>query len=211
MPGLLPSTPDVSRERDPKPRVIGLDSEDATATIAALSAETARELFTILYDEPATPSSLAGAVDTSLQNVQYHLEKLERAELIEEVDEIYSEKGREMSVYAPTNGPLVVFPGSTEDAVGLERLLKRVLGAIAALGIVSLLIEATARELLPGLARPVSEPADDIGPMTAAESPPAEPHWLVELVWGLPPGLLVFLGGMTVLVAAAVAWSWPSP
>lgn len=213
MSGLLPSTPDLSAAPDPDPRVIGLDSDDAADLVAALSSDTARSVLTALHDEPATPSAVAERVDTSLQNAQYHLEKLEAADLIEEVDTIYSEKGREMSVYAPTNGPLVVFPGSDEDALGLERLLKQAFGAILILGIVSALIEAVARGMLPWLATDdavvddVEDAAPDAEVAMAVEQPaPPEPHWLVELVMTAPPGLVFFLGGcLVVLFVVALA------
>lgn len=153
----------------------------------------------------ATPSELAEQVDTSIQNVQYHLEKLESAELIEVADTWYSEKGREMSVYAPTNGPLVVFPGSADDAFDLEQVLKGAVGAVAILGIVGALIEAVARELIPGLAGEdgaLDQPA-------IAETGAAETHWLVGLVTGVSPGLLFFLGGLTILGIVAGTMAIP--
>ena len=161
MSGLLPSSPDVSVEDDPEPRVIGLDSEDASDMLAALSSKTARSVLTVLHEEPATPSAIADHVDTSLQNVQYHLEKLERADLVEQVGTQYSEKGREMTLYGPADGPLVVFPGSDEDASGFKQVLRRVLGAIVLLGAVSAVIEAVAREWLPGLTGEPGVPSDD--------------------------------------------------
>ena len=209
MSGLLPSTPDLSAAPDPDPRVIGLDSDDAADLLAALSSDTARSVLATLHDEPATPSAVAERVDTSLQNAQYHLEKLEAADLIKEVDTIYSEKGREMSVYAPTNGPLVVFPGTSEDATGLERLLKQAFGAVVILGMVSALIEAVARGLVPWLATEdaVVDDVDDAAPAAevALDAPASpEPHWLVELILTAPPGLLFFLGGcLVVLVVVA--------
>lgn len=218
MSGLLPSTPDVSTDRDPEPRVIGLDSDDASDMLAALSSETARTVLSVLHEEPATPSALTDHVDTSLQNIQYHLEKLETAELIEEVGTQYSEKGREMSIYAPTDGPLVVFPGSTEDAKGLAHLLRRALGAVLVLGVVSGIIEAIAREWIPGLASDdavqdddvmisADDAADEVEHFEAAPSV-EDPHWLVELVVGLPPGIAVFLGGCLVIFVLVGIWYW---
>lgn len=209
MSGLLPSAPDVTPDREPEPRVIGLESDDASNLLSALSAETTRSVLTALHEEPATASGVADRVETSIQNAQYHLEKLEEAELIEEVDTCYSEKGREMSVYAPTNGPLVVFPGGQEDAGGLERLLKQAFGAIAVLAGASLLLEGIVREWIPGLERePADEPA--VGLMEDGAGTPEEEtaHWLVEAVSSAPPGGLVFLGGILVvlLVLGVAVW-----
>lgn len=141
MAGLLPSSPDTAAAEDASPRIIGLDSDDADDLIAALSSETARELLAAFHEEPATPSAVADRVDTSLQNAQYHIRNLEEAELIEEIDTCYSEKGREMSVYAPRDRPLVVVASPEEETTDVAAALKRLLGAIGALGVASLVVE----------------------------------------------------------------------
>lgn len=141
MADLLPSSPDPSAGDGGNPRVIGVDSDDADALLSALQSETAREVLDVLYDEPATPSALAEEVDTSIQNVRYHLEKLTDADLVEVADTIYSEKGREMKVYAPSAKPLVVFAGNDEDAPGIEAALSRLLGALSVLGLSSLAVQ----------------------------------------------------------------------
>jgi DNA-binding transcriptional ArsR family regulator len=141
MADLLPSSPDTSAAEDPNPRVIGVDSDDADALIGALSSDTARALLAALHDEPTNPAKLADAVDTTIQNAQYHLGKLEDAGLIEVVDTVYSEKGREMNVYAPSDRPLVVVAGREEDTSGLQTALSRLLGALAALALGSALVQ----------------------------------------------------------------------
>ncbi|NEU57992.1 winged helix-turn-helix domain-containing protein [Halorussus sp. MSC15.2] len=141
MADLLPSSPDPSAGDGGEPRVVGVDSDDADDLLAALQSETARDILGALYDDPATPSSLAEEVDTSIQNVRYHLERLENADLVEVADTVYSEKGREMNVYAPAAKPLVVFAGSDDDAPGVESALSRLLGALGVLGLSSLLVQ----------------------------------------------------------------------
>ena len=141
MAGLLPSKPDTSTAQQGDPRVIGVDSDDADDLLAALSSSTSRELLASLYDEPRTASALAEAVDTSLQNAQYHLEKLKRADIIRVIDTAYSEKGREMNVYAPSDQPLVVFAGREEQTTGLKTALSRLLGSLGVLGLASLAIQ----------------------------------------------------------------------
>ncbi|WP_331235371.1 ArsR/SmtB family transcription factor [Natronorarus salvus] len=151
MAGLLPSSPDTSGVEDAEPRVIGIEGDDADALIGALSSETARSLLAALHDEPATPSAVAARVDTSLQNAQYHLGKLEAADLIREVGTAYSEKGREMTVYAPADAPLVVVAGNEEATSGLRTALSRLLGAVAALGVGSVVVEQLLGDgVLPG-------------------------------------------------------------
>lgn len=131
MMSLLPSSPEVSVEDDP--RVVGLDSEDADALMQALSSDTAREMLSTLHEEPSPPSRLAEQVDTTLQNAQYHLERLSDAGAIEVVGTAYSEKGREMDVYAPADKPLVIFAGQDKQASGIRAALSRLVGGLAAL------------------------------------------------------------------------------
>lgn len=145
MSGLLPSSPDTSPSEDADPLVVGVDSDDADELLGALSSKTARAVVSVLYEEPATPSAIADEVDTSLQNVQYHLSKLEEADLIEIADTMYSEKGREMNVYRPTSQPLVVFAGNEEETTGLKAALSRLLGSLGVLGLASLVIHRTLR------------------------------------------------------------------
>jgi predicted transcriptional regulator len=86
---------------------------DADQVFTALAAETAREILRALHEEPTTKSALATQLDTSIQNVSYHLEKLEAAGLVAPEETWYSTKGREMDVYAPTADPLVLVSDSS--------------------------------------------------------------------------------------------------
>ncbi|WP_439028061.1 ArsR/SmtB family transcription factor [Haloarchaeobius sp. DT45] len=226
MADLLPSTPDTSAADDAEPRVIGLDSDDADDLIGALSSSTARQLLTALHDEPATPSQLADTVDTSLQNTQYHLEKLEDADIIEVVDTAYSAKGREMKVYAPSNQPLVVFAGGSDESTGLKAALSRLLGAfgLLALGAVAVqefLGDGLAQFFGGGTRGPTGSPAP--GPSTQpvagnANNTTEATTTAVETTAqaagtaadtaaaAVSPGLAFFLGGAIVLVAGFAYW-----
>ncbi len=139
---LFPLRSETPSQEGP-PRVVGLEDEEADAVFAALSSTTARRIYARLNEEPATPSDVADAVDSSIQNVRYHLEKLEEAGLVEVVDTWYSSRGNEMSVYAPANGPLIV-TGDETKAGRLREALSRFLGGVAALAGGSLLVQALA-------------------------------------------------------------------
>jgi len=217
MADLLPSTPDTSAADDADPRVIGLDSEDADDLIGALSSGTARELLTALHDEAATPSKLADRVDTSLQNTQYHLEKLEDADVIEVVDTAYSAKGREMNVYAPANQPLVVFAGGEEESTGLKAALTRLLGAVGVLGVVSVVVQALAGDLGGLFGGDVGRPAPGPGEDPVASNPNGTTEVTTTATdaaagaadvaaAGVPPGLAFFVGGAVVLAAGFAYW-----
>jgi DNA-binding transcriptional ArsR family regulator len=116
------------------PRVVGVDSDDADSLIGALSSDTARDILACLDDEEGTPSEIAERLDTSIQNVRYHLDGLEDAGLVDVTDMRYSPKGREMNVYDVASGPVVVFPGRSGDAGRLRRALTDLLAGVAVVG-----------------------------------------------------------------------------
>ena len=189
------SDPDV----DAVPRVVGLDDDDAEDLLSALSSATARRLLAALHDEPTNPAALADSVDTSLQNVQYHLDRLDSAGVIEVIDTVYSEKGREMDVYAPADRPLVVVAADEDETSGVSDVLTRLLGGVAVVGLASLL----AQYLVDGV---------PFGAMTGGGGDggtvgTAEVATETAAATGPPPGLLVFLGGLAVLLAWLAVWA----
>ena len=211
MADLLPSSSDAEPTQGGDPRVLGVDSDDADDLLGALSSDTARDLLSELHDDPATASELSERVDTSLQNAQYHLGNLEEANLIESVDTIYSEKGREMTVYAPTDQPLVLFAGREEQTTGLKDALSRILGIVVALGAVSAAVQYAFREHLFGLGPEATEQASESGgagtmsTMDAASQDAAR-QTAETAATTLPPGLLFFAGGVLVLALGAAWW-----
>lgn len=149
-----------------EPRLVDLSESAADDVFAALSAETARDILGRLYDEPGTATDVAEAADTSLQNARYHLEKLQAAGLVEAVDTWYSSRGTEMTVYAPTCEPLVVAAGPEEQTSIIRSALSRLVGALAVLGIASLLVDRLARFGLAGLLPGAGAAGDAGGPAT---------------------------------------------
>lgn len=147
MADLIPSlSSDTDPDRDDRdPRVIGLDSDEADELLGAISSSTARSILASLHEAPATPSELATAADTSLQNVQYHLGNLSESGLIEVTGTRYSEKGREMNVYAPSDRALVVVAGREEETRGLKGALTRLIGGVGVLGIGAAVLNRLAR------------------------------------------------------------------
>ena len=195
---LLPSRSEP--EVDASPRVVGLDDDDAEDLLSALSSTTARGILAALHEEPTNPAALAESVDTSLQNVQYHLERLESAGAIEVVDTVYSEKGREMDVYAPADRPLVVVAADSDETAGVSDVLGRLLGGLAVVGIASLL----AQYLVDGLPFVAQTGGGDAGGGAVGT---ADVATQTAASTGPPPGLLVFLGGVAVLLAWLAVWT----
>lgn len=206
---LLPSTPDLSRFEASGPRVIGIDGDEADELLTAMSSETARELLSALHEQPAAASDLAESVGTSLQNAQYHLGRLEEAGAVEVIDTVYSEKGREMKVYGPTDRPLVVVAGTEEETVGLQAAVMNLLGAVGLLGLASLVVQILLDDAVPGGAGGAQSgggdgafTVQDIGTPTPAAAPSGTglPDVLLE------PGVVFFAGGLLVLALVFTVW-----
>ncbi|WP_225335808.1 ArsR/SmtB family transcription factor [Halomicrobium urmianum] len=224
---LLPSRDPASPDADP--RVIPVDSDDADEVLSALSAETARKLLAELHEEPAPPGELADRVDTSLQNAQYHLDKLEAAGAVAVVDTAYSEKGREMDVYAPADQPLVICAGDEQDTSGVRSALTSLLGGVGVLAVLSVVVQQALGEGIASLLGPDvrSGSAGGSGPSTSYAADPSSPYSQstdvataavadggstaqsageAAVAGGLPPGLLFFAGGAVVLAALFALW-----
>lgn len=121
---------------------VDLTGEEADTFFDALASATTRELLDTLYDEPATASELADDSETSLQNVHYHLEKLEAADLIEPVDVVYSSRGREVNVYGPTNRAIVLVTGESSLVGDVKTAIARFVGVVAVLAVGALLVQS---------------------------------------------------------------------
>ncbi len=127
---LFPSRGTSSVDRDGEPSVLYVDSDEAAEVISTLSGETAMAVFRALTDQALTASELAEELDASVQKVSYHLENLEAAGLVEVVDTCYSEKGREMDIYAVASRPTVLVLGSREDRGTLRQAFGQLAGAV---------------------------------------------------------------------------------
>lgn len=126
---LLPSKENFDGEQRGDPRIVGVDDDQLDEVLNALSSDTARTLLSAIYTDTATASELSDRTNHSIQKISYHLDALEESELIRVAGTRYSEKGREMNVYAPAEEPVVVFVGTQERKNGFLDLLKRVFGA----------------------------------------------------------------------------------
>ncbi|RJX51817.1 ArsR/SmtB family transcription factor [Halonotius pteroides] len=195
-----------SSEPTQQPRIMEMDDEDTDEVLSALSPTTRRRLYRALFTEPQTTSELAESVDTSIQNVQYHLKTLQDAGLVDPVETVYSGKGNEMTVFAPASDPLV-FVGDADRLPAINESLSHVVGGLAVLGVASLLVQwVVAREFAvrPQAREASAMTATEEAAMEAAAQTGADPglQWLIIEV--LEPGLVFFVGSL--VVAALVVW-----
>lgn len=191
---LLPSRVDPRPRDDPK--VYGLEEEQTQDALSALSAETARKILTQLYDQPAAPAELQEEVGTSLQNVHYHLENLESADLIRQVGTRYSEKGNEMAVFAPASDAVVFMAGDQDSQSRLRRALARVVGGVGVLAAASLAFGAAVQRWL------APEPSESSSEVNIMNEPGGT---ATEVVNAIDPALAFFLGGA---FALTIVGSW---
>jgi len=131
---LFPIRSSSGDHEEREPELLELDDDRTDEVFDALGSETARQILLELHEGPQPASDLAAAVDTSIQNVQYHLTKLEAADLVAVADTWFAENGAEMDVYAPTDEALVLFAG-TEPERSLRKILKRLIGVLAPLAV----------------------------------------------------------------------------
>jgi DNA-binding transcriptional ArsR family regulator len=194
---LLPSQLDVSASPD-EPRVLDIDGDRADDAFDALSSETARRVLSATYEEPRTPSEVQDEVGTSLQNVHYHLEKLEDAGLIEPAGTGYSEKGNEMTVYAPQSEAVVLFAGDDEDGSRLRDQLRALFGLVLTVGVATAVFAVVRDRLAPS---PAPEPTED----TAMRVADAAGSGVGDAA-AIDPVVAFFLGGSVVVAAVACWW-----
>lgn len=207
---LLPYRP-ASESETTSPRILDLTSEEADLVFDALSSATARRILGVLYDEPATPPEIAAHLDLSLQNVHYHLRNMRDAELIEEIDTGYSEKGVEMSIYAPTADPVVLSDGGPEEHSRLRSLFEQLVGVVVVFGLVSALAHwlLTRDRLVDGPASPDPTPTPVPGVFGTQTPPPTPtPAPTVDPGSVVPPGVLFFGGGVVMVVILAGWWNY---
>lgn len=185
---LLPfSESSVESTQEGELELLGVDDERTDAVFEALGSDTARTLLVAIHNDPQTPSELADQTETSVQNVLYHLERLEDTGLVRVADTRYSEKGKKMNVYAPADDPTLVFVGTEERKSKLRQLLGRLLGAVSTLVLASVVFQT----LIDGV--PFGGQTGSVNPAPGS---------------GYPPGLAFFLGGLCLLLVVTAGRYW---
>jgi DNA-binding transcriptional ArsR family regulator len=195
--GLLPRRADPEGSPD-EPRVLDVSGEDAAATFDALGSETARRIMAAVYEQPRTPVEIREEVGTSLQNVHYHLDKLEDADLVTPAGVGYSEKGNEMTVYAPASEAVVLFAGEERERSRIERLVGRVLGLYFVLALATVAFHYIYERLI---RQPDAESVE-----LAADTATDRVGDAAASGGALDPTVVFFLGGLVALCGVTAYW-----
>jgi len=128
------------QEDETNPDVLTIDDEKTDEVLSSVSSETARQILTSVHDAPKIPVDLAEELDTTTQNIRYHLENLEDAGLVEVTDVCYSEKGREMYVYEPSDAPSMLVFGRETDGPRMRKVLTKVSSSVGPAAIAVVLV-----------------------------------------------------------------------
>lgn len=226
MSGYLASIRERVEPEPSDPLVLDLESDDAGEVLGALTSGTARSIVQALHDTPSTLSEVAEMVGTSRQNAQYHLKQLESVGAVRIVDTVYSEKGREMKVYAPGGDPMVIVSGADEGRT--SDTISKLFGPITALGMLSVAVQLLTEhfrdspdeygEFLFSESNAQATAGDDStvdsleashalidGGRVELDEPITVP--LVDVgqtVWEAYPGLVFFLGSLAALVVITI-------
>lgn len=124
---------------DEKLLILPLGEESRKIT-QVISNDTARHIIELLADAPLSASDIAERLQAPLTTIAYNLENLESVGLVRVERIKYSEKGREVKIYAPVRKLIVVVPEKT-DRKSVNDLLRKYLGMILAAVLASSLIE----------------------------------------------------------------------
>ncbi|VVB91564.1 Helix-turn-helix domain protein [uncultured archaeon] len=114
--------------------------EESKKITQVISNDTARQVIELLADAPLSASDIAERLHSPISTIVYNLENLEGVGLIRVEKIKYSEKGREVKIYAPVRKLIVVVPEKT-DRKSVTDLLRKYMGVILAAVLASSLIE----------------------------------------------------------------------
>jgi len=87
--------------------------ERAKKIAKAMSSQTANDILQLMKNGGHTTTQIADALNLPLTTIQYHIENLADAGLLDVIDKKWSKKGREVKVYGLRNQLLIVTPDTS--------------------------------------------------------------------------------------------------
>ncbi|RLG35843.1 hypothetical protein DRN98_00315 [Methanosarcinales archaeon] len=120
--------------------VLSLDDAESKKISQVIANDTARDILDLLADEPLSSTEISERLDIPLTTVQYNIEKLTEAGLIDVKAQRWSKKGRTIKIYGPRRRLLIIVP----ERIGKEDILgavKRYIGVLLFAGLISVVLE----------------------------------------------------------------------
>lgn len=114
--------------------------EESKKITQVISNDTARKIIELLADAPLSATDIADRLQAPLTTIAYNLENLESVGLVKVERIKYSEKGREVKIYAPVRKLIVVVPEKT-DRKSVNDVIRKYLGVFLAAVLASSFIE----------------------------------------------------------------------
>ena len=129
------------QDNDPGEKLLILPlGEESKKITQVISNDTARKIIELLADAPLSATDIADHLQAPLTTIAYNLENLEGVGLVKVERIKYSEKGREVKIYAPVRKLIVVVPEKT-DRKSVTDIIRKYLGVILAAVLASSFIE----------------------------------------------------------------------
>lgn len=181
----------IEGEEDKKLLVLPLGEESRKLT-QVISNETAMKILELLAESPLSTSQISELMNLPITTVQYNVDNLMNVGLIR-IDKVkYSEKGREVKIYAPKKKLIVLVPERTDsaDVLGvLKKYVALVFFAIVSAGIIELLTQGS-RQIAYAPMAPLSEGVAKGGQDVVRSAPDIWSHFAV---WFLLGSLVIIL------------------
>lgn len=178
--------------------VIEMPDAEAVSLFKTLGDDTTIQIYSAIQEEPKVAPELEDESGTTIQNIHYHLDKLEDAGLIEPVGNWVSDTGVEMTVYGAVYDPLVISFADDEDNTTIRQTLRRQFRLLGVISFMSLVVEYVVRAL-----REPTDPWQDAG----AGGYPGQSLPLADVVYQYPGFSFFSIALIVSIVYVALAWA----
>ena len=119
--------------------MVSLEEDKAKKLAQVLSNDTSRKILDHLSNKKATETELSKELSLPISTVHYNLKALVESRLVEAGEFHYSDKGKEVLHYSLANKYVIIAPKAVSE--GLKDKLKSILPAIAAIGVIALVLQ----------------------------------------------------------------------
>jgi DNA-binding transcriptional ArsR family regulator len=186
--------------------VLSLGDEASKKVSQAIANDTARDILDLVADEPLSSSTIAERLEIPLTTVQYNIEKLTEAGLIDVKEKRWSKKGRTIKVYGPKRKLLIIVPENIgkEDILGAVR---KYLGILLFAGLAAVMLEFITSSGF--LGKEDSKVAFEAGEGRAVDAVPDAVGEVTTGIWNLGDHVaLYFFAGALFVVLLTVIIDW---
>jgi DNA-binding transcriptional ArsR family regulator len=187
--------------------LFSLDDEKSKKLGEVISNSSCKKIVNFLADKEASASEIASELKMPLNTVEYNIDKLVSAGIIERISGFFwSTKGKKIERYKVANKLIVISPKKTNVYSKLKGIVPAILLSALATGVIAWYYKAQS-----GVQRVADKAAESSGGMLAAA--PAQAATLQASVQAqailssISPWVWFALGGLIMLLILLV-WNW---